>query len=372
MGKLGDFLEVVYGPTDGFETVQASIQERVDERVLERVKNSREPKFGRKKPSVGRTSPIDATNLNVWVALPDKVRAETTRPCDNGVETSLEIVNGDRLWRIDHEGHVEAGGPEHKRRHGITDVDRHFSRSLLRQFFEGLDLQYLGEVRAADHDCIRLRAVPRADSNLWPHWLPTGVDEYEFHAEPRRGAIFTIIARRGGDVFVTMEVIRAVFDQPLDESLFLFAPHGGEQIRPVDTIREPITLEAAIQRMPFTVLVPARVPDPEHSDVEVMYFPPRMKAPHAHLDFVYRGSDLYDRLWIKQSARFDPESDKFEWETLRYGDRDLNISDPGEGGTRIVSLEQHGTHVTIWSDLDREKLLDLSSSLIPASSQRQS
>ena len=33
---------------------------------------------------------------------------------------------------------------------------------------------------------------------------------------------------------------------------------------------------------------------------------------------------------------------------------------------RLVRLEHLGTHVDIWSDLDRERLLDVAASLAPA------
>ena len=60
--------------------------------------------------------------------------------------------------------------------------------------------------------------------------------------------------------------------------------------------------------------------------------------------------------------------DEWEWEAVEHRGRRLEISDPGPGkAKRLVRLEHLGTHVDIWSELDRERLLDVAASLTPAS-----
>ena len=69
------------------------------------------------------------------------------------------------------------------------------------------------------------------------------------------------------------EVLEVTFDEPLESHLFTYEPAPGEQVGPKIPVVERLTLTAAVARMPFTVLVPTRVPDPEHSQFEVMHHP---------------------------------------------------------------------------------------------------
>src|SRR5205823_4712044 len=101
---------------------------------------------------------------------------------------SLLIVNGDRWWQRDHQGHVETDEviqdrTQRRRQPQLTDFERHFSHASLREFFVALTLESLGEARVAERDCIGIRAIPRPGGRLWPHWLPSGADEYEFWAD---------------------------------------------------------------------------------------------------------------------------------------------------------------------------------------------
>jgi hypothetical protein len=82
--------------------------------------------------------------------------------------------------------------------------------------------------------------------------------------------------------------------------------------------------------------------------------------------FMYRGSGEYDRLWIQQAG--SPRSDfpELEWEPLKVKGMNLQISDPGAEGRRIVVFDREGTYVEIVSDLDRERLLDLATSFVAA------
>jgi hypothetical protein len=82
---------------------------------------------------------------------------------------------------------------------------------------------------------------------------------------------------------------------------------------------------------------------------------------------MYRWPGQERSLWIHEAGTRDPELEKFEWEVIPRNGRDLRLSDPNiEGGRRGVALEQAGTHVTIWSDIARDPLLDLAASLVPA------
>jgi hypothetical protein len=209
-----------------------------------------------------------------------------------------------------------------------------------------------------------VRAVPRPGAQLWPHWLPYGADEYELHADAERGVLLYVAGRHKGEVFDISEVLQVDFDETLGDGLFSYTPRQGEQVRPADPIVERLTLQAAVLRMPFTVLVPKRVLGSEPGDFEVMYHAPRLRSPRPFLCLMYRGRVS---LWINESDSSDAELAKMEWEQVECNGKRMAISDPGVGaGMRVVSLEQEGTHVTIWSDLERDGLVDIAASLVPA------
>ena len=373
MGMLGDFLEAVYGPADRFRTVRAVVRQWQDPAALARASGAEEPPTGRRKPTAGSRANAarqEATH-RVWLGGPDQVRVEETRHRDGVVESALTVVGGGRWWRRDHQGHVEAGEQgERQRARGrrpglnLTDVERHFFPSALREYFAGLALEPLGAVRTAGRECLRVRAVRRPDGRLWPHWLGFGADEYELHADPERGVLLLVASRCRGEVLETNEVSEVAFDEPLADDLFTYNPRLGEQVRPPDMITEHLTLAAAAARMPFTVLVPTRVPEGKGVRTEVMFHPPRLNSPRPYLTLMYMGEDY---LVVNQSAT-PAQLDEWEWESVERGGRRLEISDPGPGkGKRLVRLEHLGTHVDIWSDLDRERLLDVAASLALAS-----
>jgi hypothetical protein len=365
MGRLGDFLEAVYGATERFTSVRATINHWCNQDLADNARGGNRTLMGRRKAKSDSPSPSTEDSLAVWMALPGRMRVERERRNGGQVETKLTVVNGEAWWVRDHEGHVETHEGSHRSSPGLSDMKQHFDPASLREYFVALALEDQGTVQTAGRDCLQLRAALRPTCRLWPHWLPCGADEYEFHAEPERGVLLSILARYGGQVFETSQVTEVVFDEPLDDALFTYIPAFGEQVRPADPITEQLTLEAAVARMPFVVLVPAHLPDPEHSTVMVMYHPPRLRPSRAYLGLMYMGSEEYGSLWINQSDTPDPEVDELDWEHVERNGRSMRLSDPGAEGMRVVALEQEGTHVTVWSELDRERILDLAASLVP-------
>jgi len=116
-----------------------------------------------------------------------------------------------------------------KRPANLIDCERHFCDAQLRDSSSPSRLEPLGTVTTAGRECIRLRATERPDSLFWSHWLSFGGEEYEFHADPRRGALLAILAFTGGEVCETQVVQEVAFDEPLDESLFTYEPRRGNR-----------------------------------------------------------------------------------------------------------------------------------------------
>jgi hypothetical protein len=294
---------------------------------------------------------------------------ETEQRDGESVRSYLAIVDGDRSWVRDDRGRVEESRDEvQKIGRAVaseTAVDRHFSHASLREFFVSLALETVGEIRVAGHECVRLRARIRPGGRLWPHWLPAGADEYGFDVLPARGVVLAIEARRGGAVFEVNEVTAVAFDEPLDDSLFRYVPTSGEQLRPAEPIVEPLSLDAAVRRVPFVVLLPKEVPDADHVQLEVMFHCSHDPSSPPRLMLMYRWNGSAQSLWLNEAATADPDLENFDWEPITRHGREMRLSDPAvAGGRRVVAFEQSGTHVTIWSDIAREPLLDLAASLI--------
>jgi hypothetical protein len=369
MSKLGDFLESVCGPGDLYQTLQATIRHVRFTALAEQAGDSVH-RIGRRK-HVAAISSQKETTISVWMAVPDRLRIETEEVERGQLERSITVVNGQRSWVRDDQGHVETGSGSRQAAALACLIERHFDRGRLRDFLPALSLSATGDVVAAGSNCVRVRAIPRPDAQLWPHWIPYGADEYELHCEPRRGVVLSIIARRQGQPFEVNEVTEVAFDGPIDQTLFTHTPQAGEQATAPVPATERLSLAAAKSRVSFAVLVPARIPYVEHAHCEVLYRPPRINAPRASLTLYYRFSlghlpEDAPALWITQSGDAFPDDGQFEWEQVNYGGRQWRISDPGTDGMRIVRLEHAGTFVDLTSSLDRLKILDLAASLVPA------
>lgn len=363
MSELGDFLETVYGPAKTFETVRGTIHQWCKTEVAKGAMGGGRTTIGRRK-SVEQPdhTAIDESSLSFWIKLPDRYRIEKTETSKGRTERSLIVVNGQQQWNVDQQGQVETSKPVG----GMdTDIARHFDHASLREYFVGLALQPMGAIETTGRRCVRLRAVPRPGGRLWPHWLPSGADEYEFHADIKRGALLYIAGRYKGEVFELDEVSDVAFDEPIADELFSYTPDPNAQARPATPITERLTLEAAVARMSFTVLVPSWVPDAEHNDFEVMYHPPRRRSARTSLMLMYRGNL---RLWIDESDVAEPEMAELGWEPIERDGKQMAISDPAaEDGMMILSLEQAGTHVIITSDMERDQLIRVAASLVAAS-----
>jgi hypothetical protein len=379
VGQLGDMLEVLFGPDDGFQTIRATIRHWCDDDLARELTGVGRTLWGRKKATrekEPKARRIATSSSTIWLHSPACGRIENRREVNGVIETGLSVTDGDRRWECDAEGHVDTKAGEDIRRASsganTFDIiaDRHFNPGQIRLFLEHLTLQQQGLTRTADRECVSVKAIPRTGAGLWPHWLPHGADEYEFHFDRERAALLNIVGRCQGQAFALHEVTEIAFDESLDPGLFIYEPRPGQQVAPAVPVVEHMSLEAAIARMPFTVLVPTRVPNPEHARADVMYHPPRRQGGWSHLTLSYRGSQAFGRLWVKQDGAPGFLHDDLEWEWIASDgivQNDLRISDPGEAvGMRIVAFEQHGTYVEITSDLDRTTLIDFARSFTAA------
>jgi hypothetical protein len=127
-----------------------------------------------------------------------------------------------------------------------------------------------------------------------------------------------------------------------------------------------LTLSDAVERMPFTVLMPTRLPWPadEVERVDVRYLSPLAPGYFAKLDIGYRhkGGATLRVLEGDTCPRIDPTiqidfTDSDQVESVR---RELRITFPtGEPGPCHVAFHQNGTHVVIFAwEVERERVAD--------------
>ena len=200
MSELGRFLEVVYGPQDAFRTVQGTLHHWCNKDVADAASAEARAIGRRKLQAPGETPKIHSSHATFFLALPDRLRVEKQAIRDEKAVTSLVVVNRERWWSRDVHGRVETAELKASSRGGEyapgwNDVERHFCSASLREYFVSLALEPIGSIHTSGRPCVRLRAVRRAKGLLWPHWLPNGADEYEFHADAERGALIYIDRR---------------------------------------------------------------------------------------------------------------------------------------------------------------------------------
>ncbi len=377
MSILGNVLENLFGPLDSFKTVRATLRHWTNPDLVENVAGP----GGRRKTSAqdGPTSRIREKTLAIWISRPDRIRIEERKHVEGRMETSLSVVDDKRWTSRDFEGHVEMGDVETTqagRRIGValTDAERHFDPDLIRKIIENLALESLGLVHTAGRECVRVRATRRPGGLLWSHWLPSEADEFEFHLDSEKWVFLAINSKYAGKLFEVNEVLEVDFDKPIEDELFTYTPEIGEQVHPPVPVTVRLTLEAAAASMPFKVLVPSWLPDADHTTLEIFHCPAR-RSGREYLTLMYRGGPSKS-LWLHESPVSNPGHESYVWEEIEEHGQKLSISDPGAGdgmrgdGMRIVAMQRDGTHVDIWSDHERQCLIDIALSFRPVSEVR--
>jgi hypothetical protein len=316
----------------------------------------------------------------IWLNRPGQARIEACRDVGTGIEPvqvaspaicirDLTVIDGPRRWDRYSDGRVETdeceARPEMTSADGFLDItiDRHFNPERIRCFLEFLTLEPMGRVQTADRDCVSIRALPRPSDGLWPHWLPYRADEYELHFDLALGVLLNIIGRFKGDLLGQHEVIEVAFDEPLDARLFAYELAPGDQVQPKAPFYIELSRDEAISRMPFQVLFPASLHELDYRRSAIEYHRPRRPGDQSYVSISYYSRSGFRYFWVNESAGPHAKLDDYEWERLSYGgtaQREIRISDSGDAeGMRIIAFQQSGTYVTVYSDIDRTKLVEI-------------
>jgi hypothetical protein len=247
MSGVGDLLELVFATPDPTVSVHAVVREECDRDVARQVRDRFMKTEG--KPTVPKgvwllAAPVFALGAVDWAV--DKVRRQPRRPQPERVseltvwlapsgrarlERAWEGLDGHhrlttlaslddtfsdggmpRFWpvRLDKEA-VHWPTPN------ANDVDRLFSRKLLRQILAALDLDVIGEDEVAGRPVVAVRAVRRrSEPSLWPHWLPFGADDYELRFDRQFAHLLAIQGRADGNVYEEILVTEITYGAPID------------------------------------------------------------------------------------------------------------------------------------------------------------
>jgi len=363
MGLLGDFLETFYGSGQTFWSVRAKVRREC--KSATRSETSRRPPIGKEKSRSTASNSV-IIDSDFCAVLPDRVRIDATRTKNGKTEATVEITRDGECLKRTPEGTVgvEKVPSRGRKQEGDslpTDYRRHFDRSLIRQFFASLVLEDAGRCKVAGRDCVRIRAVPVPGDSIWPHWLPAEADMFEFAADLGFPSLLSITGFLSGEIIERIEVVNVAFDEQIDESIFDCQPLAGQSIRPAEPVTQRVMLENAIDKVPFTVLLPKRGVGKGKPDLH--YEPGRNDGAGESIAVMYFG-DGSNSLWFHLRAKLDPESDeRLEWEEVEVAGRRFEISDPEvEGGMICLRFCQDGTWIEAVSDHSRQDLLDIAMS----------
>jgi len=358
MGLLGDFLEAFYSASHRFESVHARLERRILPSAS--TERSRRPPIGRPKQGAENSGAV-TVDYELWAVMPDRVRVDSTKTADGQTATRSEVVVGDKSWKRNPDGSVELDSETQRHRRSgnafPTDYQRHFDRGLIREFFASLIVEEIGECTIAGRRCVRMRAIPVPGDSLWPHWLPSEADEFEFAGDLEFPCLLAITGKLSGDVIESIEATTVAFNQPVDASLFTCEPAPGQTVQKAEPIVQRMSLKEAIAKVPFTVLLPEGM---NGTSIDMHYEPAKNEGSSEQLVAFFHRSDS-NRLWLSLSQQPDLESqDEPEWEEVELSGQRFKLSDPQiDGGLSVLCFSKDGTWVTMYSDYAREELLNI-------------
>jgi hypothetical protein len=363
MGGLGDLLELLHTATSRCRTIRACIHDWTHVERSARAAQAHAETTGTGWTAYGPPGDdpppelIEATT-HVWLARPRGLRFEREHP--DGTRW-MEVDDGERRWNWA-PGYPATVG-ESRPGSIYYGFEHLFDPGLL---LGRLTLEPGGEAAWAGRDGYRVRAVDRSVEWHGPPHLPEGADERELLVDAERGIVLRLASLFEGEEFAVSELVAVAFDEDFPPETFALSVPDGTEVVDMEASPPPrhelVTVEEAQRRLPFTVLVPRRVPDRSVLRVHLMPGDERLKlAPAAAL--VYEVENGTHTLSIRESAETRRVPRRGGEQIVENG-QELQLWETY--GRRQVGLERGGTQVLVDSDLDRDTLLEIARSLAPA------
>jgi outer membrane lipoprotein-sorting protein len=376
VGELGDVLELLHGAPGEYRTVRAVLRQwwhhERQRRAWERHATRHQAAGARSWTLYGDVrgeAPEESQSLiRVWLEPPARAREE--REDAEGTTFSVRVGGTWWLYSPSMGALSNEGDPGHETSVGDALEELLHPMALL----AGCELDLAGEAEQAGRPALRLRARPRPA----PRWLVRDLlgfaDEHEVLVDRERGLLLRRALLLDGEELSVTEVQEIAFDETFPPETFVFVPPEGETMRSsLDARHRHVTLEEAAREAPFTVWVPARVPEGfrlahvlvagerERATIQASVLLAYMPAAGTHQLSLHetKGGSAAPSVWAPSA----------EPQLVERGGRTLRVLERGDEQPwreNQVSLELEGTAITLTSDLDLETLLELVDALVPA------
>lgn len=371
MSELGELLELMHGARGRWRTARFVVSDSTDTAVSREAHERIMERQGGGGGSVGQyligfsdsapPKPPDeiVATSRVWVEG-RKYRAET----EQQGHASVTVCDGERLWywspgigALVHDVGNSSSGWE-----AILDP---------RELLAAGDLEPAGHREAAGRDALVVEGRVPAGQPFRPFdGVPPGATDFELLVDAERGVVLRSEARLDGRPFRVREVLEIAFDEPLPEETFVYEPPPGETVRThEDAFRiEHVTLDEAARRASFRIWIPPELA--EGWRAHVIYVPEREQPPMPEaVNVVYHHEGGTHQFQLQERAA-DATLDLEGFERLERDGIEVGVLDPENRRApqpTVVRLTRNGTQIQVTSaELDRDALLDLAFSLVPA------
>jgi hypothetical protein len=364
MSQLGAYLESLFSaPAEMSGVVEATIVDWRDEEVFDAAR-VRHQRAGKALPAPGKKTRGIKSCTSAQLLLPKYARVSEEIIGQENTAKTLLVLNPYQWHFVDRHQTIFHDDSGSERCLYLTDVQRHFDRSFIRQFIMSLRLENARSETYLERDCVQFRGYKRNDNRLWPHWLPGYADYYEFIGDTSNGFLYLIAGMLNDDVFEKYEVTSVHYDCEFNKDTFTFSGDSSKALNPFSQHKDYSTVEDAQLDVDFVIFKPEFVPDFQskrtHIHVHGGIGHKKQIAMLSYFDY-----STHKMLLIQQSATADKQENEYEWEQISEGGTVFKISDPRDEGQLLIHLVKSETYILITTDFPRAIAIQVASSLKP-------
>jgi hypothetical protein len=367
VSELAELLELLHGADAPFETLYGRFRTwHHHERAQAAFRAYHENRGGTSvgvatARTVGPVEEESERTVSIWRQQPDRARME--RSDGYGVRVG-------KHWWMWQEGLGALSNVDDSS--AGSAVGEEFG-SLLRpgHLLGALRFEPIGPGERAGRDVIVADAWLRTPLRSGPdgfalHELGLGADRYRLEVDAERGLVLASQAFTDDVPFTEVSALELTLDEPLDPALFEFLPPEGEEVRSpraLHHVRHNVSITEAQAAMPFTVMIPERVPSSWH--VRCSYVGESERTgPSVHLH--YHSDSAHESLNINQG--YESHIPREEFEEAREGERKVWVRGREKRFPQAQLYTEHeDTKILMTSDtLTIEQLIGLAAMLVPA------
>ncbi len=371
MSELGELLELLHGARGRWRTArfvvrdwtETAVSHEAHERMMER-QGGGGGSVGQYMVGFGAMGPPAVPDeivmtSRVW-AEGRKYRAET----EQQGHASVTVSDGERIWHwspgtgaLVHDAGNSSSGWE-----AILDP---------RELLAAGDLEPAGRREVIGRAALVVQGRVAAGEPFRPFdGIRPGTTDFELLVDAERGVVLRVEARLDGRPFHVRELLEISFDEPLPEETFVYEPPPGEAVRTHEEAFQiqHVTLDEAARRASFGLWIPPELA--EGWRVHVIYVPEREHPPMPEaVNIVYHHERGAHQFQLQEAAAGE-SLDLEGFERLERDGIEVGVFVPENRRAplpTVVRLTRAGTQIQVSSaELDRDALLDLGCSLVPA------